>query len=352
MLGFATAGGFGVLADDEPPAAGRPAQELPADRVEPVDVEPAVDPIRPLAPGGMTEVVAWLKSNGYTRIETISVTPESVRVVALTPGSDTRLDAIGWHEAGAPTSEPEGTVSDAAGLFGLSGVDYDVLPAAVTKAPELIGTETEVSSVEIGTDSTTYVEALTQAHVDGRLDAATFEERVAAAEQATSFDDLDRLVADVPFDDIGPAERRIRRANRRDLLLGVAGFVGVGASELSADPALRRRRGADPSGRHPSVPEPHARPDHPGNADADPDRLRHARRRTDGGRDVGRLPRLRCGPDAHPDRQRHRARDHPIRQSGPSLLVGDRGGAGRPGPSGASRLRRGIRARARGAAGP
>lgn len=93
-----------------------------------------------------------------------------------------------------------------------------------------------------------YLEALTRAHVEGRLDETVYQERVDAAATATSFDALDALVADVPFDAAEKAaelaERRIRRANRRQVLLGAAGFAGVGAASFAL---ARLLRGSDSS---------------------------------------------------------------------------------------------------------
>jgi hypothetical protein len=53
-----------------------------------------------------------------------------------------------------------------------------------------------------------YTDALAAAVAEGRLTDALYEERLAAAEQAVSFAELEALVADVPFDSADPQERR------------------------------------------------------------------------------------------------------------------------------------------------
>ncbi|SLM91112.1 DUF1707 SHOCT-like domain-containing protein [Brevibacterium yomogidense] len=66
---------------------------------------------------------------------------------------------------------------------------------------------------------------------EGRLTDALYEERLAGVESATTFGDLDALVADVPFEPADDAEAaRTRPRWRRITALSVVGVVTAGAA--------------------------------------------------------------------------------------------------------------------------
>ena len=79
-----------------------------------------------------------------------------------------------------------------------------------------------------------YTEALAQAVAEGRLTHSLYDERLAAAEQASSFDDLDALVEDLPFDPPPRPARAVTRSaaspsRRRFAPMVVAGLLAAGA---------------------------------------------------------------------------------------------------------------------------
>lgn len=83
-------------------------------------------------------------------------------------------------------------------------------------------------------ERTPYTEALAQAVAEGRLTDALYDERIAAEERATSFDALDALVADLPFDPPPRPARAVARTaagprGRRFVPLVVAGLLAAGA---------------------------------------------------------------------------------------------------------------------------
>lgn len=76
-----------------------------------------------------------------------------------------------------------------------------------------------------------YTDALAQGVAEGRLTDALYEERLAGVESATTFGDLDALVADVPFEPADDAEAaRTRPRWRRITALSVVGVVTAGAA--------------------------------------------------------------------------------------------------------------------------
>lgn len=75
-----------------------------------------------------------------------------------------------------------------------------------------------------------YLTALNEALAQARIDADEHEDRLARAEAATSFHDLDGLVADIPFEWQDRQRQRVRRAGRRRFILGAAGLFGVAAA--------------------------------------------------------------------------------------------------------------------------
>ena len=84
-------------------------------------------------------------------------------------------------------------------------------------------------------DREPYAAALAEAHAEGRLDAPTFEERLEQLESATSGDELEQLVADVPFTrPPDPEVVKHRRASRRSVLLGGFGLLAVGTVSYGA----------------------------------------------------------------------------------------------------------------------
>lgn len=75
-----------------------------------------------------------------------------------------------------------------------------------------------------------YISALNQALADDRLTTAEHETRITRAEEATSFDDLDSLVADLPFDWHGAERDRVQKTDRRRFVLGGAALLGIAAA--------------------------------------------------------------------------------------------------------------------------
>lgn len=92
-----------------------------------------------------------------------------------------------------------------------------------------------------------YTDALAQGVAEGRLTHTLYEERLAEAEKAPSFDALDALVADLPFDPPSRPSRVVDRPapgprGRRFVLPVVAALVAAGAMfaivlEGGSDPA-------------------------------------------------------------------------------------------------------------------
>lgn len=75
-----------------------------------------------------------------------------------------------------------------------------------------------------------YISAINDAFADGRIDEAEQTDRIELAEAAVSFDDLDDLVADIPFEWHDAELEKTKRAGRRGFLFGAAGIVLVGAA--------------------------------------------------------------------------------------------------------------------------
>ncbi|MGC2939560.1 MULTISPECIES: DUF1707 SHOCT-like domain-containing protein [unclassified Brevibacterium] len=75
-----------------------------------------------------------------------------------------------------------------------------------------------------------YLSALNQALADERLTTAEHETRIARAEEATSFDDLDSLVADLPFEWHDAELDRVQKTDRRRFILGGAALLGIAAA--------------------------------------------------------------------------------------------------------------------------
>ena len=73
-----------------------------------------------------------------------------------------------------------------------------------------------------------FITAINNALADGRIDADEHMTRVEKAESATSFDDLDALVTDIPFEWHDEELAKAKRATRRQVMLGSAGFLILG----------------------------------------------------------------------------------------------------------------------------
>lgn len=79
-----------------------------------------------------------------------------------------------------------------------------------------------------------YAEALAEGVAEGRLTHTLYEERMTAVEKAVSFDDLDAVVADLPFDP-PPRPARVEESaapgppGRRFVMPVVAGLLAAGA---------------------------------------------------------------------------------------------------------------------------
>jgi hypothetical protein len=74
-----------------------------------------------------------------------------------------------------------------------------------------------------------YISALSEALADERINPAEHDDRITRAEAATSFADLDALVADLPFEWHDPDLVRAKRADRRRFIFGGAALVGIAA---------------------------------------------------------------------------------------------------------------------------
>ena len=92
-----------------------------------------------------------------------------------------------------------------------------------------------------------YLSAINEALADGRIDEAEASRRIDSAEDAISFDDLDRLVADIPFEWHDEKVERAQRLGRRRFVLGVVGFLGVGAASWAGTRAWVKSAAADES---------------------------------------------------------------------------------------------------------
>jgi hypothetical protein len=75
-----------------------------------------------------------------------------------------------------------------------------------------------------------YISAINAALADGRIDEAEQTRRIEEAEEASSFDGLDELVADVPFEWQADSDEREKKLGRRRFITGAAGFLLVGGA--------------------------------------------------------------------------------------------------------------------------
>ncbi|MCQ9387079.1 DUF1707 domain-containing protein [Brevibacterium sp. 50QC2O2] len=89
-----------------------------------------------------------------------------------------------------------------------------------------------------------YIAALQESLVDGRLTQGLYEERLAAAESAQSFDALDKLFTDLPYD-----PRALRPAPAGGTADGAAADTAASRRKAKKEAAKRRRREASRGAR-------------------------------------------------------------------------------------------------------
>lgn len=78
-----------------------------------------------------------------------------------------------------------------------------------------------------------YVDALAEAHADGRLDAEEYWARLGEIEEATTSGELDEVVKDVPFLLHEQRAQRAVRMSRRRTLGGLATLIAVGGGSFA-----------------------------------------------------------------------------------------------------------------------
>lgn len=90
-----------------------------------------------------------------------------------------------------------------------------------------------------------YLSAINEALADGRIDEDEASTRIDRVAVAISFDDLDELVVDIPFEWRDERLERAQQLGRRRFVLGAVGFLGVGAASWAGTRAWVKSAAAD-----------------------------------------------------------------------------------------------------------
>ena len=99
-------------------------------------------------------------------------------------------------------------------------------------------------------ERTPFISAINEALAEGRINDVEHSDRIELAEAAVSFDDLDDLVADIPFTWRDRQAEAARRTGRRRFLLGAVGCAAVAVASWAGTrtwvEAATAREGAPP----------------------------------------------------------------------------------------------------------